>query len=121
MGRFEAVVPALAFDKEPRVAAEGFGGLMRDRFVHGGILDLEALGHQRLGAHTFFEGDPVSTWTKRFGPCVVQAPAGAAVTVGGAPADCPYDRATGCFVIGCVGGEPLDIAVHQDAMDICHE
>jgi hypothetical protein len=46
------------------------------------------------------------------GEVVVQAPAGAAVTVGGKPAACPYDRATGCVSIRCAGGEPLEIAVH---------
>jgi hypothetical protein len=47
------------------------------------------------------------------GEVLVQAPAGAAVSVGGRPAVCPYDPATGCFMIGYAGGEPLDIAVQS--------
>jgi hypothetical protein len=48
------------------------------------------------------------------GEVVVQAPAKTAVSVGGKPVTCPYDRATGCVTIRYAGGEPLDITVQSN-------
>jgi hypothetical protein len=45
------------------------------------------------------------------GEVVVQAPAGAAVTVGGKPAACPYDRATGCVTVGYASRDALEITI----------
>lgn len=69
----------LTFEEITPVAPKGLGGLMRDHFAngrmtfsigaHGGILELGFFGLQRLGASTFYKGDPVSTWTKCFRPC----------------------------------------------------
>jgi hypothetical protein len=45
------------------------------------------------------------------GEVVVQAPVGAAVSVGGKPVTCPYDRATGSVTINYAGGKPIDVTV----------
>ena len=70
----------LTFDTTTPIAPKGLGGLRRDRFAngrmtfaigsHGGILELGFFGRQKLGAKAFYKGDPVSTWTKCFRPCV---------------------------------------------------
>jgi len=45
------------------------------------------------------------------GEVVVQAAAGAAVTVGGKPAACPYDRATGCVTVAYASGDAIEITI----------
>jgi len=50
------------------------------------------------------------------GEVVVQTPADAVVTVGGKPAACPYDPATGCVTITYAGPGALDIVVKPGAM-----